>query len=472
MRTTFFLILIPAMVACGGRSPIAVPGSTEVGVTFTRSINEVTGNDRSGPDESKYDPINSNTRGYLGVSTCGTLGLIYRKVVDDGGFKQGMAYYGVDADGTGTESLLGEMQNGSSLEFNWSLVFDGDCAPHVYQAGDGGYRHWSMEGSAWTSEDLDLGLETVLGESPDSLTHLFGERAPDGNIHLIFETWVDGGRRLLHAVESGGTWTVDSIPTLQDTMPDPDMKNFLWRFYDFAVDSSGGVHVGFNWDRHLYYGKLEGGTWRTEAVRQRDNFDQEAAVTASLALDPGGRPHIAATFAQRATTGSWRYMDLRYYQRLADGSWSGEILVTQADGYVGGDGNRFTGYDPHLVFDGQGRAHIVFNDVSSWHFWLTDDFDPESVHANDHIFGQLRYLFHNGAGWEWYTLVSQPGQNESPQPLHDMPNPTIAVSADGGTLAFAAVERLIQGTTFRFDTMVEMTYKMVVTRATNAIGGN
>lgn len=468
---SFLLVLMLGVVACGGsRTQTAAPGTTEVTVGFTKVLNTVSGNDRSGPEDSKYDAIDSNTRGYLRLSSCGTIGLMYRKLDKDGDTQRtSLAYYGVDAAGAGAEQILATENSWSSLKLNGSLAFDADCAPHVFRASDDTYSHWSMDGGNWVSEDLDLGLEALLGDTPSNITHLYGDRAPDGKVHLIFEAWAQGDKRLIHATDNGGTWSAVTLPTLQDTMPDPNMKDFLWRFYDFAVDAGGGVHVGFNWDRHLYYGKLAGGAWQPEAVKERSGFDQEAAVGASLAVGPDGRPAIAATFAQRVSTGSWEYMDLRYYERSEGGSWSDEILVTEADGYVGGDGNYYTGYDPHLVFDGEGRAHIAFNDLSSWHFLLTDDFSPDAVNANDYLGGQVRYVFHNGGAWEYYTLYEQPGQSASPNPLEDLPHPTIAVSANGGLLALAGMERIIHGTTLRFDTTVDVDYSMILMRANNAV---
>lgn len=58
------MALLLGAVACGGgrAAPVASAGVTEVTVGFTKTLNTVTGNDRSGPEESKYDAIDSNKK--------------------------------------------------------------------------------------------------------------------------------------------------------------------------------------------------------------------------------------------------------------------------------------------------------------------------------------------------------------------------------------------------------------------------
>jgi len=471
MRYNFAFIAIMAMgiVACGpagsGNSPSASPGGTEVTTSLTETIHEVTGDDRSGPDNSDYDSLNSNTRGYLRLSKCGTLGLVFRKVEDNNGsWQTKLAYYEIDASGTGTTQDI-EIITGDywAKMFNWSLVFDEECEPHVYWARDGVYQHWTRNGSDWSVEDLPLDLEGLLGEKPNRVEHFFGGMGLDDKLHLIFRVYLSVGEGgFVHAVRDGGTWTATEIPFIA--------TEFMWRFFDFVVDSQGDLHLGYNEDRHLYYAKLVNGAWQSEAVAKRGNFDQEAAVTATIALGPGDRPSIASTFAQRATTGSWQWMELRYYEQRDDGSWSNDTLITRADGYSGTDGNKYTGYDPHMVFDAQGRAHVAFNDVSNWHFLWYDEWEPDEppINTNDYMGGQVRYLIRNDGRWKWYTLYTQQGQTESANPLHDMPYPSIAVSPDGGDIAFAAMERVVHGTTLRFDLGVEVDYKAVVLRAQNS----
>ncbi len=298
------------------------------------------------------------------------------------------------------------------------------------------------------SSELDLDLAGALGQEPTFISHYKAFSGPDGNTHLMFLTL----ETFVHAWSSGGDWTIE---TASPIFLDMD----AWQIYDMTADSAGAVHAGYTNDRNLYYAKLSGGEWKEEEVLMRDNFDAHPARAVSIAVSPGGQVAIAANYAQSVETGSLKYAQLRYNSRTDDG-WATKIITDKSDGYVGGDGNYYTGADPHLVFDAQERPHIAFNDIASWH---------NSNSENETEFGQLRYAFHNGENWEVHTLLKQDGQSDSPNPLNDFLFPTIAVSGDGGDLYFAGMDRVIHSETALYDLGAEIDYTAKFVQAYNHI---
>jgi hypothetical protein len=87
-----------------------------------------------------------------------------------------------------------------------------------------------------------------------------------------------------------------------------------------------------------------------------------------------------------------------YHARNANGTWSHHDVVTAPDGYVAGDGARFTGFSPQLSFDPSGRATIVFSDEAAQHLPAT--------YANE-FSGQIRVAAWAGDRWQVTTVYRQ-----------------------------------------------------------------
>src|SRR5207245_2751926 len=71
-------------------------------------------------------------------------------------------------------------------------------------------------------------------------------------------------------------------------------------------------------------------------------------------------------YVDRYNTGSPQTSQLMYHT-LVNGSWTHSVVTSTPDGYVAGDGAKFTGFAPQLYFDSSGRANIVFSDEAGEH---------------------------------------------------------------------------------------------------------
>ena len=419
------------------------PGPVHLTVQDTTVLHDITST-----RDQNYQQLGSNTRGHMQHNACGTLGLLYRKTdLDRKAAAFSLVLYENGASGTTSQTVYTADYEYQLGGFNWSLVYDAQCRPSVIRLNEKQYFRHTRDGDAWQQETLDLGLEAALGKSVTGVNHLAALADKDGVTHLLMGvTTSDGVSRVVHAVEGQDGFTL--------TMAE-EMDSDIWEVFSFAIDDNGGIHSAYKKDRHLYYARLEGGTWTREPVILRANFDTEAAWNASLALTPTGEPVIASTYIQRVETGSFSYAELRYNTRAKGGAWHSQTILTKSDGYAGGDGVKYTGDDPCLVFDGQGRAHLAFNDMASWH----------AENGNDYLSGQVRYGYNGGDGWQFFTVVAQQGQSQSPNPLHDFIHPTLAVSWDGDTLYFAGVERVIEGPTLAFDPGVTVQRRLTLVTA-------
>ncbi|MBI5488229.1 MAG: hypothetical protein HY905_12925 [Deltaproteobacteria bacterium] len=230
---------------------------------------------------------------------------------------------------------------------------------------------------------------------------------------------------------AGSAWTFAGLPALD-----------AGEIQSWAAAADGSVHAAFKNTEYpcdpcnmdLYYGRVDaGGTWTTETVQagRWGDPNDEFATNAALVVDAAGAPWIAATFQTRVVTGSLIGSELRFYGKRG-GEWCFETVADQSDDYAGADGTAFTGETPQLALDGSGRFHIVFDDVSQWH---------DGTGAND-VPGQVRYAVRTGTAWNLATLFEQPGQTESPRPLHAFDSPILAVSPDGADVRVAGVERI------------------------------
>ncbi len=181
---------------------------------------------------------------------------------------------------------------------------------------------------------------------------------------------------------------------------------------DIAADQQGSVHIvyrdagevcddeGCSPFSRLLYASNRGGSWQSEVAAAPADGTADAGLTFSIAIGNDDQPAIAATYVERETTGSPRYAQLRYYRRGTNGAWSSQVVADRADGFVGTDGTKFTGYSPRLRFDGSSRPHILFSDYASSHF------KAFRVGALEFP-GQLRHAYHNGQRWLIGTIYPQ-----------------------------------------------------------------
>jgi hypothetical protein len=354
-------------------------------------------------------------------SDCGDIGVVYFEGEGTWAMDVMLVERGADPD------LVGSAPNTMMPAY---LHYDDACAPHVVAYDSDGYTHWVREGAFWTEHSIDL------SQFVGGFWHLGSTWGEDGRLHLFTTVYNDdftAFQGVFHATFEQGAWSTELLEPIE---ADDDE----WRAgLDLLVVADGTIHVLYSRNRHLAYARTDGAGWLRETIREREVFDHEPAWGGSLALDAAGVPHVVATEADRRTTGSLIEVRLIWHTR-AGGTWSGQTVLAESDGYAGGDGTNYTGLQPFLVFDAAGVAHIVFTDLASWH---------DDLNQNDTIRGHLRYLQWDGEGWKVASLVPQPDQLTSPELLHELLLPQLRL--DGSTLQIFAMERVTDGPTVTYD---------------------
>jgi hypothetical protein len=410
-RRIQFALLPLAALLCGCPAGITV-GSldldvTEIELAAAQATEPV-------PDIFRWD-----SRDQFDVSSCGDVGSTF--LMEDAGGGIDAVFVAAD----GSTEVLGD---GVSEFPAPSLAFDADCAPHVLLRDSDTYRHWTDDGTGWAELAL---LELDVGGAWVS-NHVGLTLGQDGSLHLVATIDVTG---VVHATWDGSSWSAVQMDYF-------DTSAEVFGVFGVEVDAAGDLHVLYSLERHLYYAVGSGTSFTTQAVKERANFDNEPGLDADLALDDDGKPWIAATEAQRVTTGSFQWMRLVWYAPKDGGGWDRTVLVADSDGFAGGDGLNYTGQNPSLAFDGDGVAHLAYTDLASWH---------NESNWNDTTTGNLRYLRWDGSEWLGATLYEQPGQTESDNPLHETIQPQLRV-LDDGTVDIFAIERITDGFTVTYDT--------------------
>jgi len=341
-----------------------------------------------------------------------------------------------------------------------ALLFDSSCVPHViastsedslvdYERGDDG---------AWTP--TIVAADAALGGEPGWVRFHHADLSSDGSMRVLGTAWIDSGEiPFLAARGPGGAWGVTAYPA------HPVAEEIL----AWAPANDGSLHVVFEkpqsypcdpCDKSLYWGRVfVGGTWEEARVSGSVWGDPDDRFTnqPDIAVTAAGDPVIVGRWQRRAITGSLKESELRIYAPETEDEWCYETVVTRPDGFAGGDGEKYTGEMPQVVLDREDRVHVAFHDLSEWH--------DSNGQANG-IQGQLRYAVRDGAGWLVTTILDQPGQLDSPAPLHGFSRGMVAPTSDGATVFFSGVQRIWETDSIYNNTEMPMTYKAQVFRAT------
>jgi hypothetical protein len=426
--------------ACGGEedgtgagSPAPAGNPLEVTVAERTDLEQHT-LPRAGVEGGEGDPYDLPQRGVLARGDCGKTGIAFRRPsVEDPARQWAIAYAEIGAS-LGAAEAAKELSSMPSYDFG--LVYDDQCAPMILYLSGGSYAVLQKGTGGWTESTAD---------AAGAGAHHSVFRGADGKAHAFATSGSGASISLVHGTLATGTWSFAA-------MTPPTASDELRRIFQFAVSADGAVHVVFNEDRELWYGSFDGSKWSTEKIFARDNFDAEPAWNASIALNAAGAPAVASTFFQRAVTGSFKHGSLHYLERDG-GTWSNSTVANRSDGYEGGDGDQYTGDYPWLVFDGSDRPVIAFCDIANWH----------GPNGNDTQRGQVRVARREGKAWRLGKVLSQKGQTESPNPLHDAIPPAMVLDGDGAA-HFLTAERQIAGDTLRFDTSAKVASKPVYLR--------
>jgi hypothetical protein len=305
------------------------------------------------------------------------------------------------------------------------LVFTADGTPHalfldaVWNGTAGGYqtvvRHYARTGGAWRE------VESVAAPwlSTWGPAHLVAEGGPGNSLHLAFaETYraatgvgQPGTGILWYATNKSGTWRFDRVADTADPKLDVWFSGGRWapRYISVAVDGRGAAHLTYTPQFYvagafstvaseLRYATNAGGSWRTERVMAPADGTADAGLGASVAVAPNGTVAVASYYVDRYTTGSPRSSKLMYHTRTGGGAWAHADVVSRPDGYAAGDGPRFTGFAPQLLFDAASQPTIVFSDEAGEH--LAESFANEFA-------GQIRVATLSGNRWTARTVFRQ-----------------------------------------------------------------
>ncbi|HEX4608480.1 MAG TPA: hypothetical protein VH092_09765, partial [Urbifossiella sp.] len=305
------------------------------------------------------------------------------------------------------------------------LVFTSDGTPNVFyldpvwNSQGNGYqtviRHYERTGGSWQLvESVTTPWLSTWGPS-----NLVAEAGPNNSISLLFaETYTaatgignPGAGILWYATNQSGTWSFDRVADTADLKQDVWFSGGRWapRFLSLAVDAQGHAHVTYTPQFYmsgafgtvyseLRYATNASGSWQNQLVLAPADGTGDAGLGASIAVSPTGQVAIASYYVDRYDTGSPETSKLVYSTLNANGTWTHQDVATSPDGYVAGDGPKFTGFSPQLFFDAAGRPNIVFSDEAGQHLPVT--------YANE-VSGQIRLATLSGGKWQLQTVFHQ-----------------------------------------------------------------
>lgn len=316
------------------------------------------------------------------------------------------------------------------------LVFAPDGTPNVLVA-DGTIGHYRREAGGWRKVAV-LSCRTDGGST--ELERFVAAVGPTGALHFV-AGFVEGVSfnfdhgPLWYGTNLGGTWKTSMVvatAAVDDSIP---FNAPLVRQLDLAVDAAEKAHLvyspgfdtenfaGFTRDySELAYATNASGAWASQIVHRPPDGTGASGFGNTIRIGPDGQPVIAQFFVDNVDTGSHVSAQLLLHRRQRDGSWTAETIASQPDGYVAGDGAKYTGFSPQIAFDRAGVPHVAFADYAAQHF-------PDSQYV---FAGQLRHAWKEGGRWQVETLVRQS------DPLNArLSYPSVAVGPGG--LVFSGV---------------------------------
>ena len=281
------------------------------------------------------------------------------------------------------------------------LFYDSSCAPQVVAFdSEGDLIQASLSGQdSWQADPIPL--TPLTGHTASGIAGLVLGR--DGKMHLFLNGSDGGTQRILQGTLDGASWSFRSLPPIELVG-----GSTYWthsQVFNYAVDSQGEAHAVYNSGSELGYAVTSSGAWQQEIVEPVADDRDIPGFEAHIAIDPDDQPAIANGHSTHYVGWSIKTLTFNYYTRDG-GTWTSELIADEADGYVGTDGNRYTGAQVQLFFDAWGQPHVTFNDLASWH-----------ITYNYTAAGQIRYAIKACGQWQYKTIFQQDGQSVSPNPI-------------------------------------------------------
>jgi len=276
----------------------------------------------------------------------------------------------------------------------------GDCT-----TGPREIRHAIRTGSTWIVEVVDL---TSFDFRADVATD------PDENVHMVYRK-----APASYAVRSGGSWTIENIPTIA-----VNAGNCALAIHDGGAEVHAAV-AGFSSEfNDTWYAVRQGGSWTVENLgRGSDQCD--------IAVDNGGEPHLIWHKRDSAAD-----PDSVFYATKTGGAWA----IESVDGNAG----SATAGSILIEVDENGNPHLVYQDLDgpldsityarkSGGVWQSETVDGDSIFAASIGFdldpwGKPHLAYRRGSSAIRYATLdpassASPASGADPIRLTIVPNP-------------------------------------------------
>jgi hypothetical protein len=327
-----------------------------------------------------------------------------------------------------------------------ALLFDSASRAHILRLSGNSVRHHVQQATGAFAESAAISL-SALGSTFSLFDAAIG---PRDALHIAVVP-AQQNAVVHYGSNKPGAWQWSSVAQLTGNPRGFWKQSYAPRWFSLAVDSQNYAHITFcpqfqlplgpegyyQPNSELHYASNRGGTWTSQRLANVPDLSGDAGHGASVAIGPNDQPAIAAWYNERWRTGSSDWCQLHYYTRDAGGAWSKQIVASNADGYLAGDGDKGTGFAPYLRFDSRGRPHVAFLDDAAQHFPMQNEYA-----------GNLRHAWYDGANWITRTVYRQTAALE-----RQIVYPAMAVSED--EMTFIGLDR---HTVWQTDRIATSTY--------------
>ena len=291
-------------------------------------------------------------------------------------------------------------------------------------------KQWNGQADGWQTLIRDY-VQTASGWAlkatitPPQLSlygpnNLVAEAGPSNSISLIYsQTSVAatgpgsfGSGTIWYGTNQGGSWKFAQVATTADLNDDIwiEGSRYAPRFLSMAITPSGSAYVTYTPEFYVSgaFGTIDStlmlatnvsGSWQSQTVIALQQWSRRCWVrrlSRHRSRWAGGSGQLLRGAA--LTTGSDEQSWLVYSTLNPGGGWTSTVPVNAPNGYVAGDGAKFTGFAPQLTFNAQSQPTIVFSDEANQHM---------PVSYENEFSGQIRTTTLVNGSWVTTTVFSQ-----------------------------------------------------------------